>query len=121
MDQFKHFFKCVKPSDEKTDSSDENGMDNPHEDSVTDQSKKKEFYIQFEAHYKQQHLAALAESQAIFEKQRQFVEKKFQDINFKLKQFEQLQNYAKQIEVNAQTNKSEKLFEVRDSEWVKFE
>ena len=107
MDQFKHFFKCVKPSVEKTDSSDENGMDNPPEDPVTDQSKQREFCIQFEAHYKQQHLAALAESQAVFENQKRFVEKKFQDINLKLKQFEQLHNHIKQIEAG-------------DSEWVKF-
>ena len=116
MERLKYFFKCVKPSVERTDSS-----TNPHEDSVTDQSGKKEFYIQFEAHYKQYHLAALAESQAIFEKQKQFVEKKFQDIKLKLKNLEQLQNQVKQIEVNAQTNVSEKLFEGRDSEWVKFE
>ena len=111
MERLKRIFQCIDPSVQETPPFDNNRSKKFHDDSVTDQSvKKKEFYIQFAAQYKQQHLVALAESQAIFEKQKQYIGKCLQDINLKIEKIEQLQ---KQLSQSQQRG--------RDSEWVKFE
>jgi hypothetical protein len=111
MERLKRIFQCIDPSVQETPPFDNNRSKKLHNDSVTDQSvKKKEFYIQFAAQYKQQHLVALAESQAIFEKQKQYIGKCLQDINLKIEKIEQLQ---KQLSQSQQRG--------RDSEWVKFE
>jgi len=110
MERLKRIFQCIDPSVQETPSFDNNRSKKFHDDSVTDQSvKKKEFYIQFAAQYKQQHLVAVAESQAIFEKQKQYIEKCFQDINLKIEKIEQLQKQR------------HSQHQGKDSEWVKFE
>ena len=110
MERLKRIFQCIDPSVQETPPFDNNRSKKFHDDSVTDQSvKKKEFYIQFAAQYKQQHLVALAESQAIFEKQKQYIEKCFQDINLKIEKIEQLQKQR------------HSQHQGKDSEWVKFE
>ena len=110
MDRLKRIFQCIDPSVQETPSFDNNISKKFHDDSVTDQSvKKKEFYIQFAAQYKQQHLVALAESQAIFEKQKQYIGKCLQDINLKIEKIEQLQKQR------------QSQHQGKDSEWVKFE
>ena len=111
MDRLKRIFQCIDPSVQETPPFDNNRSKKLHNVSVTDQSeKKRDFYIQFAAQYKQQHLVALAESQAIFEKQKQYIGKCLQDINLKIEKIEQLQ---KQLSQSQQRG--------RDSEWVKFE
>lgn len=105
MERLKRIFQCIDPSVQETPPFDNNRSKKFHDDSV----KKKEFYIQFAAQYKQQHLVALAESQAIFEKQKQYIEKCLQDINLKIEKIEQLQKQR------------QSQHQGKDSEWVKFE
>jgi hypothetical protein len=106
MERLKRIFQCIDPSVQETPPFDNNRSKKLHNDSVTDQSvKKKEFYIQFAAQYKQQHLVALAESQAIFEKQKLYIEKCLQNIHLNLEKLARFQ--AQQ--------------QGKDSEWVKFE
>ena len=110
MERLKRIFQCIDPSVQETPPFDNNRSKKLHNDSVIDQSiKKKQIYIQFAAQYKQQHLVALAESQAIFEKQKQYIEKCFQDINLKIEKIEQLQKQR------------QSQHQGKDSEWVKFE
>jgi hypothetical protein len=102
MDRLKRVFQCVNSSVQD----DETMSKKSHEGSETDQSvKKREFYIQYAAQYKQQHLVALAESQAIFEKQKLYIEKCLQNIHLNLEKLARFQ--AQQ--------------QGKDSEWVKFE
>ena len=105
MERLKRIFQCIDPSVQETPPFDNNRSKKFHDDSV----KKKEFYIQFAAQYKQQHLVALAESQAIFEKQKQYIGKCLQDINLKIEKIEQLQKQR------------QSQHQGKDSEWVKFE
>ena len=105
MERLKRVFQCVNSSVQD----DETMSKKSHEGSETDQSvKKRAFYIQYAAQYKQQHLVALAESQAIFEKQKRYIEKLLQDVNLKIEKIERLQKQG-----GTQQGK--------DSEWVRFE
>ena len=113
MERLKRIFQCIDPSVQETPPFDNNRSKKLHNDSVTDQSvKKKPIYIQFAAQYKQQHLVALAESQAIFEKQKQYIGKCLQDINLKIEKIEKIEQLQKQRQSQHQG---------KDSEWVKFE
>jgi len=108
MERLKRVFQCVIPSIQNTSSSDINESKKSHDSSAIDHSspkpvKDKVFYTQFQAHYKQQHLTSMAESHAMFEKQKLYIEKRLQYIKLQIEKVEQLQKQGK------------------DLEWVKFE
>lgn len=139
MGRVKRMFRCLNPSVQETPSFDVTRPKNSQVELEIEQSeKKKEYYVQFAAKYKQQHLVALAESQAIFEKQKQHIEKRLYDINEKINQVERLQalqgsqtifeNHNRDIEKRFQDidNKLEIISKTQsqrigDAEWVKFE
>ena len=85
MDRLKRIFQCVN-------SSTDHYPENSHDVSERESSPVKEIGL-FQTHYKNykhQHLASLAESQAVFEMQKQYLEKRIQYINIQINQFDRL-------------------------------
>ena len=139
MERVKRMFQCLGPSVQNTPSFVATGPGRSQVELEIDRSgKNKDYHVQFAAAYKQQHLAALAESQAVFGKQKQYIEKRLLDVDGKLNQIERLQalqisptdseNRKRDIDKRLQDidNKLEILSKIQsqrigDEDWVKFE
>jgi len=127
MDYLKHVFQCAKPPShfsandarqsrdvsEIADSSGEGAKVRPPRDAS---------YL----HYKQQHVASLAESQAVFESQKKYIEKRIHHIHSQIEKVDRvsisdLRQKIVRIEETCKElqNKLETL--KGDAEWVKFE
>ena len=114
MDRLKRIFQCVN-------SSTDHYPENSHDVSERESSPVKEIGL-FQTHYKNykhQHLASLAESQAVFEMQKQYLEKRIRYINIQMEKFDRfkipdLGQKILQIEEKLEILKG-------DAEWVKFE
>ena len=133
MDYLKRIFQCVNPG---TDNSSGNSHDVSEMESSSSEPVKEVGPNLFQSHYKNykhQHLASLAESQAVFEMQKQYLEKRIQYINIQINQFDRLKiselgQKVLQIEEKYE-NIQEKLENIQekleilkgDAEWVKFE
>ena len=124
MDYLKRVFQCVEP---RPFADDANHSHNVSEiaDSSGAPVKEMAFPDVSHSHYKQQHVASLAESQAVFVLQKKYIEKRIQHINFQIEKIDQvsisdLRQKIVRIEETCQElqNKLDSL--KRDAEWVKF-
>ena len=119
MDYLKRIFQCVNPG---TDNSSGNSHDVSEMESSSSEPVKEVGPNLFQTHYKnykQQHLVSLAESQAVFEMQKQYLEKRIRYINIQMEKFDRfkipdLGQKILQIEEKLEILKG-------DAEWVKFE
>jgi len=119
MDYLKRIFQCVNPG---TDNSSGNSHDVSEIESSSSEPVKEVGPHLFQTHYKnykQQHLVSLAESQAVFEMQKQYLEKRIRYINIQIEKFDRfkipdLGQKVLQIEEKLEILKG-------DAEWVKFE
>ena len=105
MDNLKRIFQCVNPS---TD-----GERHSHDvsDSVKEVPPPSNLFL---SHYKQQHLASLAENQATFELQKKYIEKRIQYINIQIEKIDQIRKACLNLQNKLSILKG-------DAEWVKFE
>jgi len=102
MDNLKRIFQCVNPS---TD-------DARHSHDVSESVKEVPPPSNlFQIHYKQQHLASMAENQAVFELQKKYIEKRIQYINT---QSEKIEKISLDLQQKIDNFK-------KDAEWIKFE
>ena len=102
MDNLKRIFQCVNPS---TD-----GERHSHDvsDSVKEVPPPSNLFL---SHYKQQHLASMAENQAVFELQKKYIEKRIHYINT---QSDKIGKISREVQQKIDIFK-------KDAEWIKFE
>ena len=130
MDRLKRIFQCVNPG---TDNYSGNSPVVSEMESSSTGPVKEIVPTNLFKNYTQQHRASLAESQAVFEMQKQYLEKRIQYINIQINQFDRLKiselgQKVLQIEEKYE-NIQEKLENIQekleilkgDAEWVKFE
>jgi len=129
MDYLKHVFQCAKPpshfstndarqsrdASEIADSSGEGAKVRPPPPASHSH-----------LHYKQQHIASLAESQAVFELQKKYIENRIHHINLQIEKVDRvsisdlsqkivrIEETCKELQNKLETLKG-------DAEWVKFE
>ncbi len=127
MDYLKHVFQCVKPAprfsaNDARQSRDVSEGAASSGEAVKETTPNRAPYL----HYKQQHVASLAESQAVFELQKKYIEKRIHHINLQVEKVDRvsisdLRQKIVQIEKTCQDlqNKLDTL--KGDAEWVKFE
>ena len=132
MDRLKRIFQCVNPDLRSSPDTSENS----HNVSEME-SPKNLFHIQppkADARccaYKQQHRASLAESQAVFEMQKQSLEKRIQYITTQIEQFDRLKIAEKVVQIEQKCEKLQEKLEilkgdavpggdVPSGDWVKF-
>ena len=104
MDNLKRIFQSVNPSLHSSTDDARQAHD------VSESVKEVTSYNLFQTHYKQQHLASMAETQAVFELQKKYLEKRIQYVNMKIEKIDQTC-------LNLQ-NKLDRL--KGDPDWVKF-
>ena len=120
MDHLKRVFQCLSPSTYPRNSQDVSRMEDSSSEPV------KNMVDIFQPHYKQQHLASLAENQAVFELQKQYLEKRIQYINIQIEKFDRFKIPdlgQKILQIEEQCGNIEGTLEILkgDAEWVKFE
>ena len=116
MDHLKRIFQCANPSlhsstEAAIHSHDVSGIDKTSSESVKEPPPTHNL---FQAHYKQQHLASLAENQATFELQKKYIEKRIQYINIQIEKIDQIRKACLNLQNKLSILKG-------DAEWVKFE
>ena len=128
MDYLKRVFQCAKPSSHFSTNDARQSRDVSE---IADSSGKAAKVRpppppDSHLHYKQQHIASLAESQAVFELQKKYIEKRIHHINLQVEKVDRasisdLRQKIVQIEKTCQDlqNKLDTL--KGDAEWVKFE
>ena len=116
MDNFKRFFRCVKPQaqfsldEAKTPSPGAPQKTSPRQDGVL-----------LLNNYKQQHVASLAESQAVFDLQKNYIEKRIGYIHTQIEKIDHLNQKILHLENTYQRLQTKVDLLTGDPDWVKFE
>ena len=123
MDRLKRIFQCVNPG---TDNYSGNSPVVSEMESSSTGPVKEIVPTNLFKNYTQQHRASLAESQAVFEMQKQYLEKRIQYLTLQIEKFDQFKIVdvgRKVLQIEQQCEEiQEKLETLKgDVDWVKFE
>ena len=123
MDRLKRIFQCVNPG---TDNYSGNSPVVSEMESSSTGPVKEIVPTNLFKNYTQQHRASLAESQAVFEMQKQYLEKRIQYLTLQIEKFDQFKIVdvgRKVLQIEQQCEKMQEKLETLkgDVDWVKFE